>query len=311
MDNHLDRRKFLASVMGTSALTMAGMAFATPSAVATGDLPPFQRSFPAVNGLKTSLNAFCFNASLLAGTMTIHDALDFCAVAGFEGIDITGYYFKGYPQPPADEYLFDIKRKAFGLGIGISGTGVRNDFTISDPAKREQEVKLVKSWIEVAAKLGAPVIRIFAGNQKNEGISKERVTEWMLKDIQTCVDYGKQYGVVIGLQNHNDFIQTADQAVGMIEAIHSVWLGLILDTGSFRVLDPYEEIARAVKHTVNWQIKEKVFINGVETDTDMRKLMEIIRSSGYKGYLPIETLGDGDPKTKALALLAKLQKSMT
>ena len=236
--------------------------------------------------------------------------LDFCASKGFAGVDITGYYFKGYPQPPADEYLFQIKRKAFGLGLEISGTGVRNDFTIADTGKRSQEVALVKSWIEVAAKIGAPVIRIFAGNQKNEGIPKEQVTDWMLKDIQTCVDYGKQHGVIIGLQNHNDFIQTADQVIKIIGSINSDWLGLILDTGSYRVLDPYEEIAKSIKYTVNWQIKENVFINGAEKETDMEKLMGIIHSSGYKGYLPIETLGDGDPKTKISALLAKLQNSL-
>ena len=38
--------------------------------------------------------------------------------------------------------------------------------------------------------------------------------------------------------------------------------------------------------------------------------MGIIKSSGYKGYLPIETLGEGDPKTKVIALLAKLKKAM-
>ena len=156
---------------------------------------------------------FLLMLPLLDGSMTISDMLDFCAATGFEGVDITGYYFKGYPQVPSDEYLFQIKRKAFRLGLEISGTGVRNDFTIADKTKREQEVALVKNWIEVAAKIGAPVIRIFAGNQKNEGITKEQVTEWMLKDIQTCVDYGKQYGVIIGLQNHNDFIQTADQVI--------------------------------------------------------------------------------------------------
>jgi sugar phosphate isomerase/epimerase len=132
----------------------------------------------------------------------------------------------------------------------------------------------------------------------------------MLKDIQTCVDYGKQHGVIIGLQNHNDFIQTASQVIQIIETINSEWLGLILDTGSYRVHDPYEEIARSVKYTINWQIKEKVFINGAEKETDLEKLMEIIKSSGYKGYLPIETLGESDPKTKVTALLAKLQKAM-
>ena len=261
-------------------------------------------------GLKTSLNAFSFNAPLSDGTMTISDMLDFCAATGFEGVDITGYYFNGYPQVPTDEYLFQIKRKAFRLGLEISGTGVRNDFTIADKTKREQEVALVKNWIEAAAKIGAPVIRIFAGNQKNEGITKEAVTEWMLKDIQTCVDYGKQYGVIIGLQNHNDFIQTADQVIKIIDTINSEWLGLILDTGSYRVPDPYEEIAKSIKHTVNWQIKENIFISGAEKETDMNKLMGIIKSSGYKGYLPIETLGAGDPKTKITTLHAKLKKAM-
>jgi sugar phosphate isomerase/epimerase len=302
MSNHLHRRKFLSSMIAIPAVTSAG--------IALNIQPASAKKNSTVNGLKTSLNAFSFNASLLDGSMTISDMLDFCADSGFEGVDITGYYFKGYPQVPSDEYLFQIKRKAFRLGLEISGTGVRNDFTIADKTKREQEVALVKNWIEVAAKIGAPVIRIFAGNQKNEGITKEQVTEWMLKDIQTCVDYGKQHGVIIGLQNHNDFIQTAGQVIRIIETINSEWLGLILDTGSYRVLDPYEEIAKSVKYTINWQIKENVFINGAEKETDLDKLMGIIKSSGYKGYLPIETLGEGDPKIKVTALLAKLQKAM-
>jgi len=286
-----------------------------PAVISAGlhmdDQPAFaKRLSGTANGLKTSLNAFSFNTPLSDGTMTISDLLDFCADSGFEGVDVTGYYFKGYPQVPSDEYLFQIKRKAFRLGIEISGTGVRNDFTIADKIKREQEVALIKNWIEVAAKIGAPVIRIFAGSQKNVGITAEQVTEWMLKDIQTCVDYGKQHGIIIGLQNHNDFIQTAGQVIQIIEAINSEWLGLILDTGSYRVLNPYEEIARSVKYTVNWQIKENVFINGAEKETDMDKLLGIIKSSGYKGYLPIETLGEGDPKIKVTTLLAKLQKAM-
>jgi len=232
------------------------------------------------------------------------------AATGFEGVDITGYYLKGYPAVPDDEYLFKVKRMAFDLGIEISGTGVRNDFTIADKNKRTQEVELVKKWIDVAAKLDAPVIRIFAGNQKNEGISRETVTNWMLEDIRSCVEYGKEHGVVIGLQNHNDFIQTADQLNSIIGSIHSEWLGIILDTGSYRIHDPYEEIKKSIKHTVNWQIKEKIFINGKEVDTDLEKLMTIIKNSDYNGYLPLETLGDGDPKVKVETLFSKLKSAM-
>jgi sugar phosphate isomerase/epimerase len=302
MTHHLHRRKFLAS------------AISIPLIASTGILDNYERTsennFSANSGLKTSLNAYSFNAPLSNGSMTIDDMLDFCAETGFEGVDITGYYFKGYPQVASDDYLFHIKRKAFGLGVEISGTGVRNDFTIADKSKRQQEVTLVKNWIEVAAKIGAPVIRIFAGNQKNDGITQEQVTEWMLKDIQTCVEYGKQHGVIIGLQNHNDFIKTADQLIKIIEMINSEWLGIILDTGSYRVNDPYEEIAKSIKYTVNWQIKSNVFINGAEKETDMSKLVNIIKTSGYKGYLPIETLGEGDPKIKIAALHKKLTDAL-
>ncbi len=132
----------------------------------------------------------------------------------------------------------------------------------------------------------------------------------MLKDIEECVAYGKQHGVIIGLQNHNDFIQTADQLVSIIKAINSDWLGIILDTGSYRIGDPYSEIEKSIQYAVNWQIKEKLFVNGVEVETDMPRLVKIIKASGYKGYLPIETLGAGDPKAKIAALLAKLQSEL-
>jgi sugar phosphate isomerase/epimerase len=302
MPDRLHRRSFLSSLAAIPVLTATGIGINQKAFSSIG--------ITSTNGLKTSLNAFSFNAALTAGTMNIDDLLDFAASLGFDGVDITGYYFKGYPQVPDDEYLFHIKRKAHALGLDISGTGVRNDFTIADKSKRDLEVALVKNWIEVAAKIGAPVIRVFAGTQKNEGLTKEQVREWMLKDLQTCVDYGKQHGVIIGLQNHNDYIQTADEVIQIIQLINSEWLGLILDTGSYRVNDPYEEIAKSVKYTVNWQVKENVFLNGAEVETNMEKLLGIIKTSGYKGYLPIETLGDGDPKVKVPVLLSKLKKAL-
>lgn len=303
---YLHRRKFLSSLVGIPMAASVGTENIVSQLMDAGE----QRVPVTAPRLKTSLNAYSFNAALTEGKMTLDDLLDFCAQAGFDGVDITGYYFKGYPAIPSDEYLFHVKRKAFSLGIEISGTGVRNDFTMVDKNKRQQEVQHVKKWIEVAAKIGAPVIRIFAGNQKNEGLTRQQVTEWLLEDIRTCVMYGKQHGVIVGLQNHNDFIQTADQVNAILAAVNSEWVGLILDTGSFRVNDPYEEIAKSIRYAVNWQIKEKIFVNGAEVETDLDKVMAIIKNSGYKGYLPIETLGAGDPSIKVPALLERLKKTM-
>lgn len=285
-------------------------AMASSIMISHGDTIVDNRSQATRSPLKTSLNAFSFNGPLTAGKMTLEDMISYCASLGFLAVDITGYYFKGYPTVPDDDYLFHIKRFAFRNGIEISGTGVRNDFTEPDPTKRKESVKLVKAWIEVAGKLGAPVIRVFAGNQQPANFKREQILEWMTKDLYECIEHGAKHGVIVGLQNHDDFIKTADQALEIIKPLQSDWFGLILDTGSYRQNDPYAEIEKTADRAVNWQIKEKVFINGKEQDVDMDKLIRVIQRSGYTGYIPLETLGDGDPKTKITNLFNSISNSI-
>ena len=260
--------------------------------------------------LRISLNAYSFNDPLLNGEMSLEELLEYCANLGFDAVDITAYYFPGYPEVPSDEFLYDIKRKAFLSGLEISGTGVRNDFTEPDKEKRKDQVTLVKNWIEAAEKLGAPAIRIFAGNQEPEGYSREEITAWMVDDIRECIEHGKKHGVVIAIQNHHDFLKTAEQVEQIVKMVDSEWFGVMLDTGSFRQGDPYDEIARTIPYTVNWQVKEKIFVNGEEVDTDLDKLISIINAICYRGYLPIETLGPGNPKVKVALLYDKLKQAI-
>lgn len=141
------------------------MAAVPGSALSAGDTISRQAGVK----LKLGLNAFSFNGPLLAGTMTLADAVDFCAMNGVDALDATGYYFPGYPNVPPDEYIYTLKRKAFVNGVAISGTGVRNNFAVADEAARKREVQTVKDWIVVASKLGAPVIRVFAGPERPAG----------------------------------------------------------------------------------------------------------------------------------------------
>lgn len=174
-------------------------------------------------------------------------------------------------------------------------TGIRTEFAHTDKTARAGEVALVKKWIEVAAKLGAPVIRIFTGKSLPEKFAWNTVADWITEDIKTCVEYGKEHGVIVAMQNHNDFIKTADQAIDLLKRVNSEWFGLVLDTGSFVTNEPYKEIAKASPYAVNWQIKEKLNYNGKIESMDLVKLFRIIQASPYRGYLPIETLSPGDP----------------
>jgi sugar phosphate isomerase/epimerase len=277
---------------------------ALPFAIATG------HGLAAVNAgfrhrFKSSLNTYSFNRLLRDGEIDLFDLLDFCAEQEFDAIDPTGYYFPGYPAVPEDEYINAFKRRAFHLGLDISGTGIRTDFVNPEPEKRATDLELTRAWIDVAAKLGSPNLRIFTGKSGHEGYSREQVFEWMARDIRACCELGAQRGVVIALQNHNEFLKTAEDVDELFERVDSDWLGLNLDIGSYRVNDPYQEIGRNVKRAVTWQIKEHVWIEGVQTATDFGRLADIIRRSGYRGYLPLETLGPGDPYKKVPALVER------
>ena len=264
----------------------------------------------ANNRFKISLNTYSFNAPLRSGKINLGDVIDFCAAQGFEGVDLTGYYFPGYPAVPTDEYIYQLKRKAHRLGIAVSGTGIRTDFVEADKTIRGKDVELTRRWIEVAAKLGAPVIRIFSGKAVPATVSRETATNWLLADIKTCVDYVKQHGVIVAVQNHNDFLKTADETIDLLKKIDSEWFGLVLDTGSFTTLEPYSEITKAIPYAVNWQIKEKINYNGKNADVDLPKLFRIIKDSDYRGFLPIETLNPGDPFAIIPPFLKQVRESM-
>jgi len=281
---------------GASGLAASSIAFAQPRVARLAGMR-----------VRIALNSYSFDRALRDGSMTLFDLIRFCAEHGIEALDATGYYFPGYPKVPADEYLYKLKREALVNGVTVFGTGVRNEFAVADRAARKESVQLVKDWIEVAAKLGASVIRVFSGRAVPPGYTFDQVLEWMIPDMKECVAYGQRHGVVIGLQNHNDFLKTADETIRLVNAVNSEWFGVILDVGSLRQSDPYAEIEKLVPYAVSWQLKENVGYGSKEVATDLRKVKAIIDKAGYRGFLPIETLGPGDAKAKVAKFLAEVR----
>ena len=256
--------------------------------------------------LKIGLNAYSFNRPLTAGTMKLAEVIDYCAAHNIDGVDLTGYYFPGYPAVTTDEYLYALKRQAWLNGVTITGTGVRNDFASADTALRKQHIQMVKDWTDVARKLGASVIRVFTGPKMPEGHTFDQVLEWMVPAFRECADYGGERGVIIGLQHHNDFLKTADETIRVVKAVNSDWFSVILDVGSLRQGDPYEEIARLIPYACTWQIKETVWYGTKETPIDLPRLRGLIEKAGYRGFLPVESLAPGDPT----AFLEKVKKEL-
>jgi sugar phosphate isomerase/epimerase len=112
---------------------------------------------------------------------------------------------------------------------------------------------------------------------------------------------------MIALQNHYDFLKTSEDVEKVIKLVNHEWVGLLLDIGSYHSPDPYADIARNSRHAISWQLKEKVFVNDTQEETDYIKIIDIVRKCGYRGFLPLETLGEGDPYAKVEALYNKVK----
>ena len=244
--------------------------------------------------IKLSLNAWSYNVPLYKhingeeGGMSLFDLLDECARLDFDAVDPTGYFFPGYPEVPETVFINAFKRHAFQLGLDISGTGIRNDFATPDKAKRDADVALAKRWIEAAAEMGAPVLRVFAGPQP-AGHTWDETAGWLSEALAQCAEHGEKHGVMVGVQNHGDMLKSADEVLKLLGMVPSDWLGTIVDTGFFLTPDPYADIARVIPHAVNWQVKE-LLSDRKGGKIDLVKLVGIIRASEYRGYVPIETL---------------------
>jgi len=310
-----NRRTFVKSA--AAAATALGVARAGPAAAQTraaAPTPATPAAAPASASrtpkLKLSCNLYSFNAPLRSGAMSLEQVIDYCADLGFDAVDPTGYYFPGYPEPPRDEYAHAIARRAFRNGLGISGTGVRNDFTLPDPARRAAEVAHVGRWTAVADALGAPCLRVFDGRDETRGPTREQRIDWVVEAFRECAAEGERHGVTIAYQNHEELLLSAAEVLALRERVGSDWFGLNVDIGSLRAGDPYEEAAKLAPFAATWQLKELVYRRGREEKTDVRRIVRVIRDAGYRGYVPIETLGEGDPREKVRRFLGEVRDAL-
>jgi sugar phosphate isomerase/epimerase len=301
---------------------LAPIAFSMPSYAAS----PVKRT--AGPYLKPGLNVYSFSDLLTANAkdpskgMDLFAVCDFAAKLNLDAVDLTGYFFPGYPKAPDDRYLNRMKRHTHDLGLDISGTGVRNDFATAEKAVRAAGVELTKVWIEVAARLGAPVIRVFAGPQApykdwqsaSKNARREDVEGWMAEALHQCAEHGEKFGVQVAVQNHGDFVSTGAEHLSLLRRVYHDWCGLMVDTGKYLTEDPYADVAAVAGYAVNWQIKETLRSEMSSPRIDMKKLIKIIHASGYRGYLPIETLSmnrrDYDPAAEVTRLLAELREAI-
>ncbi|MBX3437861.1 MAG: sugar phosphate isomerase/epimerase [Planctomycetaceae bacterium] len=270
--------------------------------------------------LKLSLAAYSFHQHLPqnwpkrdrnAGeaAMSLLDFIDFCAEQNLDGCELTSYYF---PAEITHEYLMQVKERTFRLGLDISGTAIGNDFCLPEGPEREAHLQLTREWIDYAATMGAPVIRIFAGGVP-AGDSEAAALDRCVAGINQSLEYAAQKGVALALENHGGITASPEQLLAIVKRVEdSPWFGVNFDSGNFHTADPYAALEMIAPYAINAQLKVSIHPAGGERQrADLGRMIEILRSAGYRGYVVLEYEEREDPREAVPPLLKELRSLVT
>ena len=280
------------------------------ASVAALAVDPFGRK--GLANLRLSLAAYSFrnHFAFMKGKprkvakrpMDLFQFIDFCGDHGCAGTELTSYFF----QPKVSrEYLTALRRRAFLRGVEISGTAVGNNFSLPAGETRQAQIAYVKEWINHAAVLGAPHIRVFAGREA-KGVDRAQADRWAIECLRECCDHAAKHGIFLGIENH-DSIGDAKSLLNFVKAVDHPWFGVNLDSGNFRTDNPYEDFATSAPFAVNVQLKTELRVAGKKGPADLPRLMGILKKARYQGYVAVEFEAAEDPYEAVPPLLKKLR----
>lgn len=232
--------------------------------------------------------------------------VDLAADLGCDGAELTSYYF---PPETTDADLHAVKRRAFLRGIAISGTAVGNNFARPPGPELDREIADVKRWIDHAAALSAPHVRVFAGPVP-QGLAVDEARKNCIAALDECCRHAATRGVMLGLENHGGLVATADGLLEIVRSVESPWLGVNLDTGNFHSADPYADLARCVPYAVNVQYKVEIRRGekAPAEPADAPRVVRMLRDAGYQGFFTLEYEAAEDPFVAVPRHLGELRR---
>lgn len=238
---------------------------------------------------------------------SILDFIDWCADNNVPGAEVTSYFF---PPDVDEKFLLEVKRHAYLRGVQLAGTAIGNNFALPKGEKLDEQIAYTKKWIDHAALMNAPHIRVFAGPQPKD-LSEEQAVANCLEAYQECLDYAALKGVFLGLENHGGIVAEPDNLIKMVKAANSPWAGINWDSGNFRTEDPYGDLTKIAPYAINVQLKMEMSPKGSKKGegqpADVPRLLKILRDANYQGWFTLEYEVAADPFGEVPKILEMLR----
>jgi sugar phosphate isomerase/epimerase len=121
-----------------------------------------------------------------------------------------------------DARLAEIRQAATEAGVEIATIAAYTNFTMgrdTEIPSVEIQVAYVRSLAEIAAKLGARIVRIFTGyTTEPEGYGRD--WDLCVRGVRECAEAAARCGVILGVQNHHDVGVGVDSYVEFLDDVN-------------------------------------------------------------------------------------------
>lgn len=222
------------------------------------------------------------------GEMDLESFIRFCKEQKLDGIDIHSSAFALTEL----NYLKRIKKFCLQNGLPIASIGISNNF---GNVELEEELNKTKQWIDVAAFVGSPIVRVFAG-WTPEGSTEAEAWERTIKGLKESAAYGEEKGVVVALQNHNHngLTKVGDDVLRMTVETNHPYMAHVWDTGQY--IDLYPSLEKTAYLAVHVRAKIYEIETGEERRLDYNRIFPMLERVGYNGFVSIVYEGQEDER---------------
>lgn len=293
-----DRRQFLAAGAAVAGASLAGGA-----AIARADLPK-QSQDAAVGKLRISLAEWSLHNALFAKTL---DNLDFPAyareVCGIEGVEYVNAFFKDKGKD--EKYLAELDKRCKDVGVTSVLIMVDGEGQLGAPeeAERAKTVENHKQWVEAAKFLGCHSIRV---NAQSSG-SREEQAKLAADGLARLSEFAAPLGINVIVENHGGLSSDGQWLSGVLKAVGMKNCGALPDFGNFYEYDRYQGVEDLMPFAKAVSAKSHVFnIEGIETEIDYFKIMQIVYDAGYRNWVGVEWEGKTPDELSGILLTKRL-----
>ncbi len=231
---------------------------------------------------------------------------------GFTGLEyVSGLYYKELEKSNFSEEAmaaFVEKNNAESTKHGMKNVLImidgQGDLATTDAKERKKAVENHYKWVDAAAAMGCHSIRVnLAGSQTPE--------EWLSNSVdglKQLATYAKDKNVNIIVENHGGLSSNAAKLAEVMKAVNMENCGTLPDFGNFCVkrkdgsyyngeceeqYDMYQGVMELMPYAKGVSAKSHNFDEeGNETKIDYSKMLEIVKNSGYTGFIGVEYEGN-------------------